>query len=131
MKFRNEYYFLSNMYPCSIKYNGATYRCVESAFQAQKDLTSSYKFIELDGFQAKRLGRNVKLRRDWMDVRVKIMYELLKIKFSNPILLIKLCAVKEDIIEENSWGDTFWGVCNGRGKNILGRLLEKIKEESV
>ena len=27
------------------------------------------------------------------------------------------------IVEGNTWGDTFWGVCGGRGQNWLGRLL--------
>ena len=41
MLFRNKYYFLSNMYPCKITYNGLTYTCVEAAFQAQKNTTES------------------------------------------------------------------------------------------
>lgn len=28
-----------------------------------------------------------------------------------------------ELIEGNTWGDRFWGVCNGKGFNHLGRLL--------
>ena len=34
-----------------------------------------------------------------------------------------------ELIEGNTWNDTYWGVCNGVGKNTLGQLLMKIREE--
>lgn len=33
------------------------------------------------------------------------------------------------LIEGNTWGDTFWGVCNGQGLNVLGNLLMEIRQE--
>lgn len=33
-----------------------------------------------------------------------------------------------ELIEGNNWGDTFWGVCNGRGENMLGKLLMEIRD---
>ena len=82
MVFRNNYYFLSNMFPCTISYNGKTYKCAEAAFQAQKDLNSSLNFTEVDGFTAKKYGRKVNLRKDWNSVRVAIMKEILIAKFT-------------------------------------------------
>ena len=35
----------------------------------------------------------------------------------------------EELIEENWWNDTFWGVCRGVGKNHLGQILMKIRKE--
>jgi predicted NAD-dependent protein-ADP-ribosyltransferase YbiA (DUF1768 family) len=32
------------------------------------------------------------------------------------------------IVEGNNWGDTFWGVCNGQGQNMLGKILMKQRE---
>lgn len=129
MKMRDEYWFLSNMYPCKITYNGHTYECIESAFHAQKDPSRASEFEGLDGRAAKRLGRQVNLRSDWNTARLQIMEEILRIKFRNPYLAKKLKAVTEPIVEENTWNDTFWGVCNGVGENHLGILLEKIKNE--
>lgn len=36
-----------------------------------------------------------------------------------------------ELIEGNSWGDTFWGECNGIGENNLGKILMKIRKEIV
>lgn len=32
-----------------------------------------------------------------------------------------------ELIEGNTWNDTFWGVCNGEGENNLGKLLMKVR----
>jgi predicted NAD-dependent protein-ADP-ribosyltransferase YbiA (DUF1768 family) len=31
------------------------------------------------------------------------------------------------LIEANDWGDTFFGVCDGVGRNHLGEILMKIR----
>ena len=124
---QNEYYFLSNMYPCNITYNGHTFKCSESAFQAQKDLSRTSEFEMLDGYKAKKLGRKVNIRSDWESVKLDIMREILRIKFQDPVLANKLLSINEPIIEDNTWNDTFWGICNGVGENHLGKLLEEIK----
>lgn len=58
------------------------------------------------------------------------MKRVLHAKFSNPLLKRKLLQISEPIVEENTWNDTFWGVCNGKGLNILGLMLENEKKES-
>lgn len=35
----------------------------------------------------------------------------------------------EELVEGNTWGDTFWGVCKGKGRNELGKILMKVREE--
>ena len=57
------------------------------------------------------------------------MEDILRAKFKDPILAKKLKEIKEPIVEENTWNDTYWGVCNSKGSNHLGILLEKIKKE--
>jgi hypothetical protein len=34
-----------------------------------------------------------------------------------------LATGDKELIEGNTWGDTFWGVCNGIGQNHLGKIL--------
>jgi predicted NAD-dependent protein-ADP-ribosyltransferase YbiA (DUF1768 family) len=34
-----------------------------------------------------------------------------------------------ELIEGNDWGDTFWGVCGGKGNNFLGKLLMEVRKE--
>lgn len=130
MKFRDDYWFLSNMFVSPIEYKGIKYLCVEGAFQAQKCPERASEFTHLRGFEAKKLGKTVKLRKDWGDVRVPIMLELLEIKFSKPELQKKLIATGDlELIEDNEWRDTFWGKCHGKGRNMLGRLLMVVRDE--
>lgn len=81
--------------------------------------------------EAKRLARKAVLRHDWSDVKLSIMEELLRLKFARGSDLAQqlLNTGDQELVEVNWWNDTFWGVCNGRGANHLGKLLMKIREE--
>ena len=132
MLFRNQLYFLSNMYPCRVRYKGTEYSCSESAFQAQKCTKESEKslFVGINGFDAKRLGRKVSLKSNWEIEKISIMEGIVREKFiQNPSLAEKLIKVEGPIQEDNSWHDTFWGICNGVGENHLGKILMKIRDE--
>lgn len=131
--FRDEYFFLSNFYPVEIKLDGIVYPNAEAAFQAQKtlDVEERRKFSMLKNpVQAKRLGRKVKLRDDWEEVKLDIMTEVVSQKFlQHPHLIEMLLQTgDEELIEGNRWGDRFWGVCKGKGKNNLGKILMKIRD---
>ena len=58
------------------------------------------------------------------------MADLIDQKFDHPHLRDLLLATKQRVlIEGNTWGDTFWGVCNGVGQNHLGRtIMEKRRQ---
>lgn len=129
MFFRNEYWFLSNMYPCKIRVNGLEFECAEACFQSFKttDLELRKKFQKMNGFEAKKFGKKVKLRPDWNDIRLEIMSRVIHAKFKqNDELGHKLAQISDEIeiVEDNKWHDTFWGRCNGIGENHLGRILE-------
>ena len=128
MEFRNDFWFLSNMCEVPITYRGLTYKCVESAFQAQKCPDRAEEFVNLRGFEAKRLGKQVKLRQDWSTVKLHLMYKLLRIKFSIPEYRDKLLRTGDvEIVEDNTWRDTYWGRYKGEGENALGKLLMCIR----
>lgn len=129
-KFREDYYFLSNFYKCKVTYNGITYENSEAAFQAQKDLSRSEEFASLCPGKAKKLGKQVNLRKDWEKVKIGIMYDLLKCKFDqNPELKEKLLETGDRLlIESNNHHDTFWGVCKEKGQNNLGKLLMRLRK---
>lgn len=132
MFFRNEYWFLSNMYPCKIRVNGLEFECAEACFQSFKttDPELRAKFQHLNGFEAKKFGKKVKLRPDWNNIRLDVMKEVIRVKFKqHPDLLKKLTEIKGDIVENNTWHDTFWGVCNGKGYNHLGKILMEIRDK--
>lgn len=131
--FRDEYFFLSNFYPVEIKLDGIVYPNAESAFQAQKtlDVEERRKFSMLrNPVQAKRLGRKVKLRDDWEEVKLDIMTKIVSQKFlQHPHLIEMLLQTgDEELIEGNKWGDQFWGVCKDKGENHLGKILMKIRD---
>ena len=75
--------------------------------------------------QAKRLGRKVKLRDDWEEVKLEIMTEIVSQKFlQHPHLIEMLLQTgDEELIEGNKWD-----VCKGKGENHLGKILMKIRD---
>lgn len=127
--------FLSNFYECPIKLDNIKYRNAESAYQAMKsnDELDRLKFINLNGASAKALGKKIKLRKDWNDVKLDIMYTIVKNKFTQNPTLAKLLIDTNDkvIIEDNNWGDTYWGICNGKGENNLGKILMRVRKEII
>lgn len=131
--FRDEYYFLSNFYECPVTYNGLTYKNNEAAFQAQKCITMNerFKFINLNASEAKKLGRRVVLRKDWEDIKIKVMTAIVKAKFEqNEDLKEKLLSTENTYLEEgNTWGDRIWGTVNGVGANNLGKILMNVRKE--
>jgi ribA/ribD-fused uncharacterized protein len=131
--FRTQYYFLSNFFPCIVTYKGLTYQNSEAAFQAQKvtDIELQKQFTKLNASAAKRLGKQVPLRKDWESVKDEIMYEVVLTKFSqNESLKIQLLKTgNEELVEGNSWHDYEWGVCGGYGQNKLGKILMRVRKE--
>ena len=124
--FRGQYDFLSNMYPSPIIVNGLRFTCAEAVFQMMKTKSPEERvhFVNISGKDAKRLGRCVKLRPDWEEIKVKVMQWVIHQKFKEPALRQKLLDTGDALlIEGNSWGDTFWGFCNGCGHNMLGKIL--------
>ena len=130
-----EYAFLSNFWEAPVTYGGLTYGSNEAAFQAQKCMTEEEKlpFTEARPSKSKGMGRKVKLRPDWEQVKVGIMEEIVRAKFTqNPELGRRLAATGDRIlIEGNTWGDTCWGVDTrtGEGENHLGKILMKVRGE--
>lgn len=129
--FRKEYFFLSNFYKCNVTYKGITYNSSEAAFQAQKCPARAREFSKLDASDAKAMGRHVTLRRDWEAVKDNVMYEIVKTKFTqNETLKERLLATGDsELVEGNDWNDKYWGVCNGVGKNMLGKILMSVRTE--
>lgn len=150
-RFAGEYRFLSNFYPCTIKYgpfNGekcfdgeseAPFPSVEHAFQASKTMSVGYQRSVRDAATpqvAKQYGRLSRLRDDWEEVKVRLMEGFLRQKFSDPELKNKLILTgAHELIEGNTWHDNIWGDCRCskcrsiQGQNMLGKLLMKIRAE--
>jgi hypothetical protein len=136
--FRGEYFFLSNFYAHPFQYNGLMWKTSEHAFQAMKASSKvemlAIKMASSPG-KAKKMGRECTVVADWEEIKISVMEDVLKAKFSIPELCEKLLATGDaSLVELNNWGDRFWGRCldrSGRavGQNWLGRLLMKLREE--
>lgn len=133
--FQGDYRFLSNFWPAKVTLDGVEYPTVEHAYVAAKTLNNELRASVLacaSPGDAKRLGRRFSLRPDWDDVKLGVMESLLRQKFAITALKAKLVATHpHELVELNTWGDTFWGVCRGSGANHLGRLLMMIREEAM
>lgn len=132
-EFKGKYYFLSNFYSAPVEYDGLLYQNNEAAFQSAKCINKKDReqFINLPPNEAKRLGRRVKLRNDWEEIKDQVMYDIVKDKFTrNKDLKEKLLATGDKYLEEgNWWKDYYWGVCNGKGQNKLGAILMRVRDE--
>lgn len=131
--FSGKYFFLSNFYKASVIYEGLTYPSSEAAYQAQKciDPKDREAFTAMDPAEAKRIGQEVELRKDWNDVKVSIMTEIVRAKFDqHPDLTERLLATGDAFIEEgNDWGDRIWGTVDGQGSNYMGIILMQVRED--
>ena len=133
--FRGAYASPSTVYESPVTFHGVTYQCAEAAFQAQKCLTTAEKqeFAALTPIKAKRRGRQVTLRSDQDEIKLALMGEIVRAKFSeNETLKNMLLATGDvELKEGNTWNDTFWGIDQktGSGENHLGKILMKIRDE--
>lgn len=137
LRFRGQYAFLSNFYACRVVWEGIAYPTLEHAYQAAKckDLKDRELIRKIEGpgnakRHVKQLKQQGRTRSDWDTVKVDIMRELLKNKFLDPVLGMKLLGTgNQELIEVNNWNDQFWGMCGGAGENMLGKLLMEIRTE--
>jgi ribA/ribD-fused uncharacterized protein len=140
--FHYEYAFLSNFFdPAPVELDGVWYPNIECAYQAAKtlDLKLREPFTKYQAGKAKSEGQNLPLRENWDGIKNDVMLDLLRKKFSNPGLRLKLLATGDaELIEGNWWHDMWFGVCNGRckegphnpsGLNWLGKLLMQVRTE--
>lgn len=132
--FQGDNRWLSNFWPCEVELDGLKFRSVEAGYVAAKttdiEIRKHIQTLETSG-KCKAYGKTMNVRSDWKNIRLDVMESLLVQKFSKGSELgNKLIETyPRKLIEGNYWGDTFWGVCEGKGKNNLGKLLMKIRKK--
>ena len=138
-KFGGGYHPFSNFYPAPVEFEGLIYSTGEGAFQAAKtlEIENRKSFQNIPPGVAKKMGRRLKLRKDWEEVKYKVMVEILKSKFSNGELQKILLDTGDRYIIENTsrWHDNIWGNCECEmsnyieGQNLLGKALMEVRCE--
>jgi predicted NAD-dependent protein-ADP-ribosyltransferase YbiA (DUF1768 family) len=126
LEFRGEHLYLSNFWGCKVVFEGDEYPSTENAYQAAKfEKGRRAPFFGCKASEAKKLGKAPGALPGWESRKVAVMASLLGQKFAPGTELgERLKATSGRIVEGNDWGDVFWGVCGGKGMNMLGRLLE-------
>ncbi len=137
--------FLSNFYPYKDKegnkylhkvtvfYEGMEFDCTENAYQAAKtlDIELRRKISQMTPYEAKDywIGNEDQIRSDFNDIKFAVLRDLNFQKYQNsPQLRQMLLATGDAVLEEgNTWGDTYWGICDGEGQNNLGKILMEIR----
>jgi len=130
--FFNEYRFLSNFHLCPCEFNNIIFPSSEHVYMYQKSFDPEYRteiIFAPTPKDARNIGQTAILRRDWNTYRKTAMLNALRSKFANEPELSMLLATSDAYLEEtNTWGDIFWGICQGKGENNLGKLLMKIRD---
>ena len=163
LKFRQEFSYLSNfnVLKNKIHYFGYDYISVEAGYMAQKcddvawkQYCSTISPHSNAQSEMKKAAYKVDLVKDFRDKQLKIMLDLLRLKFrNNSELANKLVATyPRMIMEGNVWNDRYWGAMIPKqlslsdnvelekiykefpqyfyvGENYLGRLLMKVRDE--
>ncbi len=147
---RNQpYYELTNFYENfrnsnlkAISYKGNNFRTSEHAFQHEKfNYNSSQAHVVCQeilkvqtprqAFELAQKNRNL-IVANWHNDKDEVMYEIVKIKFSQSSRHLRNVLLKTDNAKlvEASPVDDYWGFgANGQGQNKLGLILMRVREE--
>jgi N-glycosidase YbiA len=126
----------SNFSRHGIEIDGQWWPTTEHYFQAQKFEDADYREqirTATSAKQAAELGRSraMPLRADWEAIKEEVMYRAVLAKFqAHPTLKELLLSTGSEEIVENAPGDYYWGCGkDGSGKNRLGHILMRVREE--
>jgi len=141
---------LSNFAPFPVRIDGVDWLTVEHYYQAQKFAGVDSK-IARDAMEdirlsespegAAKIGRSVQVkhpecvRSDWESAKLDVMRRALVEKLTTyegprSLLLNSVCADGRQRVIEKSPMDAVWGAGrDGTGRNLLGVLLQEIREE--
>ena len=129
--FKDEYSFLSNFYKLP---NGITTEHLYQAYKAKNKIDEVTILLCESPGKAKKLGNSIEIKENWEDIKDKVMFTILIVKFNILELKKLLLDTKDDLlIEGNYWHDNYWGDCycekckNIKGRNKLGKMLMIIR----
>ena len=127
----------SNFYRAQIYVDGRMWKTSEHYYQAMKFDGHPEHVKDVHNARipadAAKIGRDKKrpLREDWEEVKDDVMYRALKAKYTqHPKLRKLLVDTGNAILVEHTVNDRYWGDGgDGSGKNMLGKLLMKLRDE--
>jgi len=127
-----EFAAFSNFYPAVLTVDFITFACSEQAFMYGKSKDSGYRKKVLatpDPYQVKKLGRSVRLRPHWDDMKYDWMCVVLQAKFGQNEDLKELLLSTGDRPIHEDCRDPWWGggPNHPRGRDLLGKALVRTR----
>lgn len=125
--------WLSNFFLAPVYAYGLLYPANEHAYHAAKCVYFGQRadFQVLTAADSKKHSKAIEVRSDWHDIKFDVMLRLTRQKFYlHKTLRDRLEKTgDQELIEGNTWGDIYWGVCQGVGQNNLGKILMQVRQE--
>ena len=135
-KVKEQFGCFSNFAAYPVELDGKVWPTSEHYFQAQKFAGTEFEEeirLVKSPMIAARMGRDRKkpLRADWERVKDEVMRRAVLAKFTQHAELREtLLATGDAVLVEHTRNDSYWGDGgDGRGRNVLGRILESVREE--
>lgn len=142
--FQSPHSLLSNLYPCTIKRNGLSYKSADYAFQHAKALVckdhahAKAKLNEPSPFDAMAIGKSIEVTEDWNACQLDEMACILRLKMDQIPACSSLLTTTDRCHLVENYRSTFWGAGtpynselifrrNYPGQNRLGLLMEQVR----
>ena len=134
--YEHEFYVFSNFSSFTLEWKGKLWPTSEHAYHSEKFEDENFKEQIRNTHSAhdsqKLANANKdKYRKDWDEVKLGIMTEILRAKVEqHPYVKKKLLESGDKDLIENSWRDSYWGWGpNKDGENHLGKLWMEVRKE--
>jgi ribA/ribD-fused uncharacterized protein len=128
--------WLANFSAHAISLNGHEWKTAEHFFQASKFLfppLASAIREAASATEAKYLAKlwHAHKRADWGFIRLAVMYEAVRAKFTqHPNLRLQLLGTGDSMLIERAPSDCFWGqTVEGYGLNVMGAILMALRSD--
>ena len=126
----------SNFAAYPVTMEGVVWPTSEHCFQAQKFHDETHREAirtTQSPMDAAKMGRDrtKRLREDWESIKDDVMYRVVLAKFSqHPGIRSELLSTGDASLVEHTKNDSYWGDGgDGSGKNMLGQILMRVREE--
>ena len=144
--FQSHYSYLSNMFPCTIIYEGIEYKSSEHLYHAEMarhhdrlDLVNSIIKAK-DGYATKKISKEIVIAEDWEVAKLKIMRKVIQLKFDQNDNIRDMLLATIGHLYEATKGDSFsCGMMLAQAKDIdqdtitganhLGKILEEYRND--
>lgn len=133
-KFKGSSNPLSNFFLCKIQFQNHTFMSTEHCYQYIKACYhNQYKlasdiFNSKTAMQVKKLSKKISCCLAWHNVKSVIMFEILKCKFDQVSVFRKALYHTKDCFLIHNVKDSYWGIINQNGLNVMGLLLMLIQK---